>query len=129
MARTSNSSKQNSSKQKATKKKPKLSLTARVLYGDVISSEFFSKHWIGIFCLAVLVLIYISTKYQCLTSMETIKRLESELEVAKTERIRERSTYMSRIRESSMQELVDSVMPGLSVQEQPPYQLSNSDNE
>jgi uncharacterized membrane protein (DUF106 family) len=127
MARTSNSAKQNSSKQKSAKKK--LSITARVLYGDVISSEFFSKHWIGIFCLAVLVLIYISTKYQCLTSMETIKKLESELEVAKTERIRERSTYMSRIRESSMQELVDSVMPGLSVQEQPPYQLSNSDDE
>jgi hypothetical protein len=122
MARSSSNS-----KQKAEQKKQRQSLTARVLYGDVISSEFFSRHWKKFFVLAVLVLIYISNKYQCLTDMETIKRLESELEVAKTERIRERSTYMSRIRESAMQQLVDSVMPGLAVQEQPPYQLSNDD--
>jgi hypothetical protein len=117
----------NNSNQKASQKKQRRSLTWRVLYGDVISSEFFSRHWMKFFVLAVLVLIYISNKYQCLTHMETIKRLESELEVAKTERIRERSTYMSRIRESAMQELVDSVMPGLAVQEQPPYELSNDD--
>jgi hypothetical protein len=120
MARSSNPT-----KQKATPKKQ--SLTERVLYGNVISSEFFSRHWMKIFILVVLVMIYISNKYQCLTSMETIKHLESELEVAKTERIRERSTYMSRIRESAMQELVDSVMPGLTVQEQPPYELESAD--
>jgi hypothetical protein len=122
MARTSNSS-----KQKTAQKQKKQSLTARVLYGNVVSSEFFSRHWMKIFILVVLVMIYISNKYQCMTSMENIKKLEAELEVAKTERIRERSTYMSRIRESAMQELVDTVMPGLAVQEQPPYELSNSD--
>jgi hypothetical protein len=121
MARISNQTKQK------TESKKKQSLPARVLYGNVISSEFFSRHWMKIFILVVLVMIYISNKYQCLTSMETIKKLEADLEVAKTERIRERSTYMSRIRESAMQELVDSVMPGLSVQEQPPYQLSNEE--
>jgi hypothetical protein len=120
MARTSNLS-----KPKAAQKKQ--SIAARVLFGNVISSEFFSRHWMKIFILVVLVMIYISNKYQCLTSMETIKHLESELEVAKTERIRERSTYMSRIRESAMQELVDSVMPGLTVQEQPPYELESAD--
>lgn len=122
MARTSNSS-----KQKAAARKESKSVLNRVLWGDVVDITFFYRHMLKFFVLLVLVLIYISNKYQCLTSMETIKRLENELEVAKTERIRERSTYMSRIRESAMQELVDSVMPGLAVQEQPPYELSNDD--
>ena len=57
------------------------------------------------------------------TDMETISKLTTQLEVVKTERIRQRSTYMSRIRESAMQELADSIRPGLTVQEQPPYHL------
>lgn len=52
----------------------------------------------------VAILIYITNRYQCLTRMEDIRKLEQELEIVETERIRERSTYMSRIRESSMQE-------------------------
>lgn len=95
-----------------------------ILHGGLVSSDFFSKHKLKIFIAVVLVMIYISTKYQALTGMETIQRLERELEVVKTERIRERSHYMSRIRESSMAAIADSVRPGLSVQDQPPYTLN-----
>lgn len=95
----------------------------RVLFGNVVTSGFFMRHWMPIFVLLVLIMIYITTKYQCMTSMERIRDLETELAITKTERIRQRSTYMSRIREAAMQQLADSVLPGFAVQEQPPFIL------
>ena len=68
-------------------------------------------------------MVYITNRYQCLTRMEEIRKLEHELEIVQTERIRERSEYMSRIRESSMQELVDTMHLNLRVQDKPPYRL------
>lgn len=73
----------------------------------------------------VMLLVFITNRYQCLTRMEEIRKLEQTLEVIETERIRERSTYMSRIRESSMQELVDTMNLHLKIQDQPPYKLQN----
>ena len=73
----------------------------------------------------VMLLVFITNRYQCLTRMEEIRKLEQTLEVVETERIRERSTYMSRIRESSMQELVDTMHLHLKIQDQPPYKLPN----
>ena len=64
-------------------------------------------------------MVYITNRYQCL-----IRKLEHELEIVQTERIRERSEYMSRIRESSMQELVDTMHLNLRVQDKPPYRLA-----
>ena len=98
-------------------------LVRRMLFGNVITSEFFKRHWMILFILGVLILIYISTKYQCMTKMERIKELETELSITHTESIRERSTYMSRIRESVMQHKIDSLGLNLTVQEQPPYKI------
>jgi hypothetical protein len=61
--------------------------------------------------------------------MEVIRKLEKELEVVKTERIRERSTYMSNIRETAMRERIDSLHLGLSIQERPPFQLDYDEGE
>lgn len=113
------------SPRKSSKKKNTAKVARRLVFGSLISSDFFLKHWLALFISLLLVMIYISTKYQCQTSMETIKRLSNRLEVVKTERIRERSSYMSRIRESEMQVLADSIKPGLKVQQQPPYHISN----
>ena len=60
--------------------------------------------------------------------MEDIRKLEQELEIVETERIRERSTYMSRIRESSMQEMVDTMHLNLKIQDQPPYKLTKNES-
>lgn len=92
-----------------------------VLTGGIISSDFFYKHKLKLFVALVLIMFYISTKYQCMTGLETIRNLEKRLEVVKTEHIREQSRYMSRIRESSMAALADSIRPGLAVQQQPPF--------
>lgn len=102
------------------------SLMLRALHGRLLSTDFFRRHWLPVLGVVAMLMIYITNRYTCQTQMETIQRLERELEVAKTERIREKSTYMSRIRESKMQQKVDSLRLGLTVQERPPYRLQMS---
>ncbi len=109
---------------KEKKQKKNDNLLRRALYGRLLSTEFFVRHWVTIALLMAMIIIYITNKYECQTSMETIQRLERELEIVKTERVRERSIYMSRIRESAMQELVESMKLNLQVQERPPFKIS-----
>ena len=99
-------------------------LLVKLINGRLLSSDFFARHWKSVLLAILMVLIYITNRYQCLTRMEEIRRLEQELEVVETERIRVRSTYMSRIRESSMQEMVDTMHLNLRVQDKPPYRLA-----
>ena len=97
------------------------SVASRIVRGKVFSSAFFARHWLpGLIGVAV-VLTYITGKYINQTRMETINKLNRELEIVKAERVRVRSEYMGRTCESSMQQLVDSVIPGLAVQDRPPY--------
>ena len=62
-------------------------------------------------------------KYTCQTNMEKIAALERKLEIVTNEKARERSAFMGRIRETSMQQLVDSLHLNLKVQPQPPYKI------
>ena len=96
----------------------------RALHGQVVSSDFFARHWLAIMGVVVLRMGFISMKYLCQTRMEEIKKLENELEIVEAETVRERSVYMGRTCESAMQELVDTMHLGLQVQEQPPYKIS-----
>lgn len=107
-----------------TAKRGRLSIMRRALHGRMLSLDFFSRHWLWVLTIVVMLMIYITSRYTCQTQMEDIQRLTRELEVAKTERVREKSVYMSRIRESQMQHMVDSLRLGLTVQEQPPYKIS-----
>lgn len=95
----------------------------KIIYGQIISSDFFARHWLAIFAAITIIMIFITNKYNCQTKMEEIRRLNTELEIVKTERIRVRSAYMSKTRESSMQQMVDSLGLNLRVQERPPYKL------
>lgn len=98
-----------------------------VLFGSVITLDFFRRHALKLLLLLLLILIYISTQYQSKTYREDIKRLESELLIVRSERIRESIDYNSRTRESAMQQLADSILPGLAVQEQPPFSLPDNE--
>lgn len=99
-------------------------MLVRVLRGQILSSDFFARHWPWCVLGIVVIMTYITAKYECQTKMEEIRRLEHNLEVVKTERIRARSRYMSRTRESSMMQLVDSMHLNLHVQDTPPFKLS-----
>lgn len=105
----------------------RLSIISRLLYGQVISLDFFKRYWLLIFTALAIVMMYITNKYNTQTKMEEIKALTRELEIVKTERIRVRSSYMSRIRESEMQQLIDSLGLGLGINEQPPYIITLDD--
>lgn len=94
----------------------------RAAYGRVVSSRFFKKYFFQTTFFVGLVMIYISNRYDCVTGMETITALQTELDIVKTELQNQRSAYMSSTRESSMQKLVEPL--GLGVQECPPYKLS-----
>lgn len=104
---------------KTTKRKPRERRSW--LRGQIISSDFFERHWLPIVVIIAIIMTYITGKYICQTRMERINELTHELEVVKAERVRARSEYMGRTCESSMRELVDSILPGLQVQEKPPY--------
>ena len=115
------------SKGKKTKSKATQQVKSTVLgvvWGDVLTSQFFRKHSFAIILIIVLTLIYITFKYECQTKMETIAKLETELSILQSESIREHSTYKSSIRESAMQQRIDSLNLQLKVQDQPPYILN-----
>lgn len=68
-------------------------------------------------------MVYITTKFTYRTNIEKIEALEKKLEIVLNESSRERSSFMSRIRETSMQQLVDSLGLNLRVQPQPPFTI------
>lgn len=111
------------SKKKSTAPK-KESFIAKFLRGRLLSSDFFARHWLPTLIFIVVMMVYITTKYTCKTNMERIAALEKRLEIVENERSRERSAFMSRIRETSMQHLVDSLHLNLRVQPQPPFKIA-----
>lgn len=94
------------------------------LFGDVVSSQFFLRNKITVVIIVFLFIMYITFKYECQTQMERIAKLQTELTIVKSESIRERSTYKSRTRESTMQQRVDSLHLNLKPQSQPPFVLN-----
>ncbi len=115
--------------QKVDKKETSSNVLQKVLHGQVVSSDFFAKNWLIIALIVFLFLIYISGKYTYLTKIEQVRQLEEELEIVQAERVRAKSNYMSKVRESSIQELVKEHNLDLTVRETPPYVLSKEDSE
>ncbi len=113
----------NTNKTRRNSRNRKFDFIGMMIRGRLIDAEFFKRNWIVFAAIVILLLAYITNKYSCQTKMEEEQRLTEELEIVKTERVRMRSLYMGRIRESAMQQLVDSLHLGLSVQERPPYKL------
>ncbi len=108
----------------ATTKKPKKAgIGKRFAFGTMISSEFFAKHWLPIVIFVVVMMVYITTKFTYRANIERISALEKRLEIVENERDRERSAYRSRTRETSMQQMVDSLHLDLRVQPRPSFEV------
>lgn len=105
------------------RKKP--GLIKRAAFGQVVSVNFFLRHWLIVVSVMGLVIFYMAGNYMVRESNDEIDRLEKRLQIVKTERIRVRENYMSRIKESSMTEMIDSLHLDLRVQNEKPYTLND----
>ncbi|MBR6745960.1 MAG: hypothetical protein IKL83_01080 [Muribaculaceae bacterium] len=103
------------------KKRKKIRST---LQGGWLSTHFFSRHWGIILAIVMLVMIYITSRYQCITAMENIQKLNKEIEIVKSERIRQKSLYMNSIRERTMIQIINNAGLDLTHRNQPPYKLN-----
>lgn len=97
----------------------------RLIEGRLVSATFFARHWLQVFVLLAMVLVYITNRYSCQRSMEEIRQLRNRLDIVQTESYRVRGEYMGRIRESQMRQTLDSLGLDLSVQSRPPYHVEN----
>lgn len=97
------------------------SFMARLFRGQLLSSDFFARNWLAVLITTVVLLLYITNKYVSLTNLEKIDSLRSRLEIVQNEKAHERSRFMGRIRETAMQQVVDSLGLNLKVQTQPPF--------
>lgn len=106
-------------------KTKKSGIGRRVAFGQVISIDFFARHWLPIVIFIIVMMVYITTKFTYRSNIEHITALEQKLETIENERDRERSKFRSRTRETSMQQMVDSLHLGLRVQPQPAYTIQS----
>ncbi|MDE5811054.1 MAG: hypothetical protein K2G64_00865 [Muribaculaceae bacterium] len=94
-----------------------------LIHGRWLSTRFFSRYWGPILLIMGMIIFYIANRYDCLSKMEEIKHLERELEVVRSEAIRQKSAYMSNTRESVMTERINAIGLDLSVSTHPPYRV------
>ena len=71
----------------------------------------------------VSVIALIGLRYKTKTRMAEIRKLNTELERAESNKLQEKSNYMTLIRESEMKRLVKEKGLALEFQEQPPYEI------
>ncbi|MDE7380753.1 MAG: hypothetical protein K2N03_01320 [Muribaculaceae bacterium] len=102
------------------KKKTPVWLTD-IRYGRSLSVDFFRKNAWLLILLLVIVIALMGLRYKTKTKMAEIKHLQKELREAESEKLREKAEYMSLIRETEMQRLVNEKGLGLQFQDQPPY--------
>lgn len=94
-----------------------------ILHGRLISLDFFSRHWVAVAISVLLLVWYITNKYEYKTNMEKVNILQRELDIAKGDYINEHSQFMSSIREATLEELARRHGLNLVVQDEPPYKL------
>ncbi len=102
------------------------SFITRAIHGRLISGTMFTRYWLQIIVILAMMLVYITNVFACRKKMENISRLQDRLSVVQTESMRVRGIYMSRIRESEMRHLLDSINLPLSIQQQPPFRANSS---
>ena len=92
-------------------------------YGRSISIDFFKSNAWLLLIIVVSVISLMGLRYKTKTKMSEIKRLNVELARAESEKLQEKSAYMSLIRETEMRRLVREKGLPLEFQEQPPFEI------
>ena len=117
--------KKNETKTKSTRKLKGVSrdLVNDMRYGRSLSVEFFRQNAWLLMLFVVAIIALMGLRYKTKTKMEEIKELTVELQRAESNKLQEKSAYMSLIREAEMKKLVDEKGLGLQFQEFPPFEL------
>ena len=117
--------KKNETKTKSTRKLKGVSrdLVNDMRYGRSLSVEFFRQNAWLLMLFVVAIIALMGLRYKTKTKMEEIKKLTVELQRAESNKLQEKSAYMSLIREAEMKKLVDEKGLGLQFQEFPPFEL------
>ncbi len=98
-------------------------LAEDIKFGQSISLEFFrSNAWL-ILIIVIATVALIGLRYKTKTNRAEIKALTAQLEIAQSEKLKEKADYMSLIRETEMKRLVREKGLPLEFQEQPPFLL------
>lgn len=101
-----------------------LTLVRRTLQGRLfLTLDFFKRNWYYVLAATVMMLMYISNKYECQSSLAEVGQLKIDLNNAKTDCVDASSKYNSRILESNMKQLVDTMHLDITAPDQPPYKL------
>lgn len=87
----------------------------KIIQGDGVSSLFFKRHMVVTTFSLVCGVLVISMRFDCLTNENRVDRLNDSINIMRTEKQRQRSRYMTLIRESAMIHLVDSLKLGLAL--------------
>lgn len=104
-----------------------VTIVQRTLQGRLfLTLDFFKRNWFYILAATLMMLMYISNKYECQSSLAEVGRLKVELNNAKTDCVDASSKYNSKILESNMQVLVDTMRLDITAPDQPPYQLTSN---
>lgn len=92
-------------------------------YGRSVSLTFFRQNAWFLFLVMIALIGLMGMRYQTKTRMQEIRKLENELVLSQSEKLQEKSDYMSLVRESEMERMVNEEELHLSFQEQPPYKI------
>ena len=111
------------SKKRKAEKQAGYSWVKEFRYGRSISVEFFRQNVWLMLVILVSVIALIGLRYKTKTRMAEIRKLNTELERAESNKLQEKSNYMTLIRESEMKRLVKEKGLALEFQKQPPYEI------
>lgn len=89
-----------------------------------VSSRWFMSKFPYIVIVIFFAMAYISMRFDCLTARETITRLQSRLNVVRTDTRAERAHYLSATGESAMLRQANELGIDLHLQEQPPFTIT-----
>lgn len=88
--------------------------------GRAVSLDFFKRNaWLLIAIMAAIISV-MGLRYRTKTRMSEIKVLTRELQRAESEKLEEKATYMTLIRETELTRLTEEKHLGLAFQEEPP---------
>lgn len=99
-------------------------LIHRLFQGTFLSLDFFKRYWIYVVFATLMMLMYISNKYNYQSDKAKLGAMKVMLNNASTDFVYASSRYNSRILESQMKTYVDSMGLDLSVSEEPPFKLT-----